>query len=351
MKIYKPDPLLCAYEHYLPIHVENEKWEIVDSVQDSEIIVVSIKWKPEEITEQLNYIRPFYNNQLIVILSLWHVEEFQTNEIEQLVLNHWNALTDNVIIVNTNIVTKNVFYDFLWNRQKLYFIDLDNVSIELTNRVWTNHDDMKMLKGFFVLPQITKKSNTKKFLAPIRIFDESLLKFRVRVRLREFLKTYANDGYLSLRENMLRPEGKSQDDGGNTFVPVANEYYNNSYISIYTETLMEGSVRSITEKTWSPLIKGHFILPFGYCGLVQDIKSYGFVFPNWIDYSYDAIADDDLRFQNYLNVVKTIVEMPNQDLERLHNSDLDILIHNRNIFYTNPYDSLYQKIKNAKETK
>lgn len=351
MKVYKPDPLLCAYDHYLPIHMENEKWEIVDSVPDSEIIVVSLKWKQEEITDQLNYIRPFYNNQLVVVLSLWHVDAFQTNELEQLVLDKWGTLTDNVIIVNTNIVTKNVFYDFLWDRQKLYFIDLDNVSIELTDRVWTHWTDIKMLKGFFVLPPITKKSNTKKFLAPNRVFDDSQLRTRYRVRLREFLKTYANDGYLSLRENMLRPEGKSQDDGGNTFVPVANDYYNDSYISIYTETLMEGPVRSITEKTWSPLIKGHFILPFGYCGLVQDIKSYGFVFPNWIDYSYDAIADDDLRFQNYLNVVKTIVEMPNQDLERLHNSDLNILIHNRNIFYTNPYDSLYQKIKNAKETR
>ena len=47
-----------------------------------------------------------------------------------------------------------------------------------------------------------------------------------------------------------------------------------------------------TEKTFTPMCKGHFVLPFGTPGTIAHLKSeYGFEFPHWIDYGYDNLPD------------------------------------------------------------
>ena len=126
---------------------------------------------------------------------------------------------------------------------------------------------------------------------------------------------------------------------------MANHYYNSSYISIYIETITTGVyTKTITEKTWDPLIKGHFILPYGYSGLVKDIQSYGFIIPEWIDYSYDQELDDHRRWEKYEQSVKRILKkFP--EVDELYQKDKTILEHNRNLFFTRPYDTLYDKIK------
>jgi hypothetical protein len=136
-------------------------------------------------------------------------------------------------------------------------------------------------------------------------------------------------------------------DGG--WYPVANRYYQTTFYSIYCETIpgmAEHSYpyKSITEKTWDPLIKGHFILPFGYQGLVDHIRSYGFKLPDWIDYSYDYIENDDLRFEAFIKSAEKLLEYSIYDLQRFHEKDRDMLLHNRRLFWEKPYDSLYDKV-------
>ena len=127
---------------------------------------------------------------------------------------------------------------------------------------------------------------------------------------------------------------------------MANHYYNSSYISIYIETITTGVyTRTITEKTWDPLIKGHFILPYGYSGLVKDIQSYGFIMPKWIDYSYDQELDDRRRWEKYEQSVNLILKKSLEEIDELYQKDKTILEHNRNLFFTRPYDTLYDKIK------
>ena len=107
------------------------------------------------------------------------------------------------------------------------------------------------------------------------------------------------------------------------------------------------NVRSVTEKTFDPLIQGNFILPFGYPGLIKDILSYGFKLPNWIDYSYDSILDDDERFDAYMESLKKLNDYSLQQLFDMATADISILEYNRSIFYSRPYSYplLADKIK------
>ena len=118
--------------------------------------------------------------------------------------------------------------------------------------------------------------------------------------------------------------------------PIHNAYYDTSVLSIYVETLTHKSsstefVTSITEKTLEPLIKGHFILPFGYQGMIREIQEMGFQMPDWIDYSYDSIDNDLVRWHKYIDTVYSTLKMHPKRLFQKKIEDVGILKHNREL--------------------
>lgn len=141
--------------------------------------------------------------------------------------------------------------------------------------------------------------------------------------------------------------------------PINNTYYDTSVLSIYTETLVYNSpedsgygkhktngILYITEKTYQPLIKGHFILPFGYCGLIEELKDRGFRFPDWIDYSYSYERNDLIRWMQYCGVVKDLLSRDAAWLFNKKIEDRDILLHNRSVFFNNGYrNTVFDAIK------
>ena len=87
-------------------------------------------------------------------------------------------------------------------------------------------------------------------------------------------------------------------------------------------------------------------MPFSYPGIVNDLKNmYGFKFPDWINYSYDSIEDDAERFHEFMKSFARLRFLSLTDLENLCARDIDILIHNRQVFYDRPYDSLYDSLQ------
>ena len=122
--------------------------------------------------------------------------------------------------------------------------------------------------------------------------------------------------------------------------PVNNVYCRSTSVNIYVETLTynHNHIRQFTEKTWDPLIKGNFILPFGQYGLIKDLKEiYGFMFPSWIDYGYDGLENDMLRWFGYLDSVKELLSNSPNDLFLKKIADKEILKHNREIFFKQGY--------------
>lgn len=123
------------------------------------------------------------------------------------------------------------------------------------------------------------------------------------------------------------------------YSPVHNQYYQHSYISIYCETLEHGTTRLVTEKTFDPLIKGHFILPYGHRGLIQSIQNLGFELPDFVDYSYDLV-NDQYRLTLYLEELDRLLNMSQQSWHQHWLDNLDIIQHNRSVFESTGYQRI-----------
>jgi len=369
LKIYNPgrdivDDLFGSYQqNFLPFDIEKNEWQCVENIHDAEIIpfisdaFVSAPQNNINIIEDLIAKIKKLNlssNQKLLFLNIFHSDSKYS---EITIYNELRAylskrLHNDFAFVHTNkALNQEIYYDHMWNRQKIYFTNYNYINLK--GRCYTSGSDIKN----FELVEIEKKYNLnmKKMLSPTRVYSFSHPRLDYRKQLLDFIR--ANDDMFFYSDNqngkILGSEGQNLEsfirNGG--WYPVANEYYNNSFISMYVETITgihadDGTTYSlVTEKTFDPLIKGHFVLPFGYSGLINDIKLYGFKLPDWIDYSYDTFQDDQIRFNRFLEVGQELLNLSMGELLQLFKKDMDILLHNREVFWTKTYDPLSKKVK------
>lgn len=351
IKVYvsENDILLMNKWHSTPFLMEPESFQFTDDIDEADMF--ALLPDADLCYAQYNTLKDKCQGKLILVLFIYHITEGHTiNDVKNVYEKVFHNYRDNLIYVHTDRDNPTgVYYDFLWNRQKACFQDFD--TFNLNNTVYLGDVDSSM----FELPEFKKTKNPKIFLAPNRIHgDPSNLSDRQfrRIVLKHYLQ--GKNGYLSDPENgvIFKPNGLIRTDGigFEGFNPVHNKYYTDSFISIYVETLTHFNnhhhkvLHSITEKTWNPLIKGHYILPYGYCGMVKHIREYGFVFPDWINYHYDGIEDDNDRFLAYIIEVNRLTSLPIEFYQEQFERDKSLLEYNRNLFFDNGYDKLYQKI-------
>jgi hypothetical protein len=264
-------------------------------------------------------------------------------------------------------------YDFLFNRTKAYYS-----GFPFMNAPWyyAGHENYRA-------PSVRDNADQKSkiFLAPCRLYlDQDRTLFRKR--LFDLMSHYPDDGHRSgpgrvrngawdksptglylasttddplinykklgwrfdpimnkatIKKRSLAKWKGSRWGGYN---PIHNDYYDDTFISIYGETIEHGDVVVITEKTYEPLIKGHFILPFGAKGLVAAVTALGFEQPRFIDYSYDLIDNDPDRFECYAEEVKRLLRIPMHRWRVLWREHLDLLRFNQRLFHMRDYDRL-----------
>lgn len=122
-------------------------------------------------------------------------------------------------------------------------------------------------------------------------------------------------------------------------------YYENTFCSVYVETT-ETHDALPSEKTWAPLCRGHFIVPFNGINFINLLKNLGFEFPNFIDYSYDKIENDNDRVTAWLSEVERLSNLSLVEWRKLTAKNLDIIEHNIKNFYfyprTDPYRQLFE---------
>lgn len=353
MRVYINNSSYCPLlyntrNHNLPFHLEKDKFTLVNEISEADVIpVMASDPQVHFIQEKINFIKDQYRGQLIIIMLHTHMSDGDGEEFHLTVKKDWFPFTKNVTVVHTNKKVKaNIFNDFYWNRQKAYFIDYDK--FDLVGRLWTTCTTKKA----FALDEIKLINPQKKFLVPNRI-HKGVAREIPRTRLLNFCQEddcyysdFDNDKYILPEEYNITLKEMYFDQGYCPWLPIANSYYQSSFVSAYTETItVDDLVDCITEKTYNPLLKGHFILPFGYHGMIETIKNYyGFKLPDWIDYSYDAIKDDQQRLESWVISLEKIRNMSIEQLTDLWHKDKHILEYNRSIFFTRPYDSLYEKI-------
>ena len=106
---------------------------------------------------------------------------------------------------------------------------------------------------------------------------------------------------------------------------IASKVYENSYITVVTETETGQNLNYLTEKTFKPLIgKRPFLL---HCnkGSLAHVKSLGFkTFSNWIDESYDNLSGH----QRIIAIIEELKKFNNLNKDRVLSEMKEVFAHN-----------------------
>ena len=94
-----------------------------------------------------------------------------------------------------------------------------------------------------------------------------------------------------------------------------------------------------TEKTWNAIISKKPFIILGNLGIHRHLETLGFKLPTQISYSFDSVADKDLRIQM---IVDELYRLSKIDLQELHESMQDVVEHN--------YQNALNIVKNENHT-
>lgn len=364
MKIYyKKSPT-----NNLLLDLELSDYQYCDSTAQADAIILDVV--------DNNFKTKYPDGCLIIFPNLWHgVEDGHTvyNDIankilsvnkncQLLILSQYQSFPDIKFDNNRVHLLK---YDIMLNRQKAYY---DQTPMEAhffrnySNWYWAgnksyeiNHWPRESCHRSKIFLSIGRISKGREMLA--------------RKKIIETLQDHANSGYVprdiqivnnnhnyifySHREDPIS-NGNLYFDietmqvnkldlfttvgcQSHGFAPAHVNYYENSFISIYGETIEYGNTIFVTEKTLTPLIQGHFILPFSSSGFVKHLQNSGFKLPDFIDYSYDNITDYCSRLDAYIIEVNRLVSKPLNWWVEQRDKNLEILFFNRKLFWKKPY--------------
>lgn len=282
-------------------------------------------------------------------LDIWHNHENQIDRIKTL-------LEDPKIWVVSNAFgdkfehPRYCYVDFLFNRTKAYYTQFP---FDVDVQRWYHQGSF----SFVSMPLERSTNKQRIFVAPNKTYPNTVDNRKYRSRLVDCLTKYDQLGYIGNADERSQyylcchsefpwarsvQELEKHSNVARTplfrYSPPHNEYYRDTFISIYGETIEHGNTIAVTEKTYDPLIKGHFILPFSTAGFIRHLKSLGFQFPDFVDYSYDTIVNDDQRYQKYQGEVERLLSMPLISWKLLWDQHLDIIYHNKRLMHERAYD-------------
>ena len=107
--------------------------------------------------------------------------------------------------------------------------------------------------------------------------------------------------------------------------------YNETGLSIVSETNDNCYDVFMTEKIWKPIIAGHIFIVHGNFEYLKKLKELGFrTFETVFDESYDKMYDSEKRVDE---IVKLIKKLKNSDWQKLYEQTMEIREHNKKTFY------------------
>jgi hypothetical protein len=106
-----------------------------------------------------------------------------------------------------------------------------------------------------------------------------------------------------------------------------------SYFDITTETYMEGSYKSFTEKVCKPLMNFQPFVLISFCGALKLLKELGFkTFNGFIDESYDLEPDPVRRLSMAYKEIEKLAKMSKDQIHDWYWQQQDTLVHNHKTF-------------------
>lgn len=122
----------------------------------------------------------------------------------------------------------------------------------------------------------------------------------------------------------------------NTYSVNMTDLYADSYVNIVLETMIDiddsGGV-FVTEKTFKPIFNNQMFVIVSAANTLQHLKDLGYqTFGSLIDESYDAIENNQQRFEAVLELTCKLAKMPAAELHSIYVSARPILEHNHQTF-------------------
>jgi hypothetical protein len=324
------------------------------------------------LSRQLNDLK---NQKKIIFHSLTHYNEHLNRLVSE--INRHNLINHNghCVLISNDFFYKNhfqhtdnvVYFDPIRFYYSHFFQGRRPLSL-----CWMQHNaDHAVYWPKITESELVQCYKTKIFLSPCRLYlDQN----RTHYRHRLFLKLYQfkDLGFMSgpgrienpgVIENLINWNGTSDILVPETYdlnehkkipnfggIPPNRQYYLQSFISIYGETLETGYYTAPTEKSYIPLWRGHLIFPFSCVSTIQALRLSGFQFPDkYIDYSYDQIENDEERWHCYENELERLLNLSMDQWGEIWSNTIDIRLANQ-ILLMQPQEYLnVQKLVNILE--
>jgi len=205
---------------------------------------------------------------------------------------------------------------------------------------WLNYIDVKYYNTIEFKPKkdkfhfLTYNRNPRRHrvLLLSRLCQNNLLEYG-KVSCQKFdEKRFINETWYDLASNL------------NNFTPIiidksleinwANDLtlndYEETFVSIVTETLVDKNTLFISEKTWKPIALGHPFIILGNTGTLKFLKENGFkTFDNWFDESYDVSESLEEKVEIIVNIIESIKNKTVEELIQIREEMKKICEHNR----------------------
>lgn len=111
---------------------------------------------------------------------------------------------------------------------------------------------------------------------------------------------------------------------------IALQDYEDTFISIVTESLTDKYTLFLSEKIWKPISCGHPFMVLGNKGTLKKLKEFGFkTFDRWFDESYDNEEEMGVRSDMIVNEIEKFKDKTIDELRQIRNEMSEICEHNR----------------------
>jgi len=139
-------------------------------------------------------------------------------------------------------------------------------------------------------------------------------------------------------------------DDSNFSGKLPRNLYLDSYINIVSETnfinMQNGyDISFVTEKTFNAIANNQMFIIVGHAGSLDLLKSLGYkTFDSVIDESYDTIVNNGDRLEAVTCEIVRFLSRPHKDIQDDYAKVQDIVMHNRNLLYSQKLETRLQSI-------
>lgn len=217
-------------------------------------------------------------------------------------------------------------------------------------RFLAHTDNVDFTKVFISLNRLISSNRAHRLHFVANVLEHSILdKGVVSLQLQDDLGTWEQE--LFRRDSLLTPDAKKTvyrnlkilsepltiDTGvqGDSSAKMDFELSHSALWHMVTETVYFQDKRHLTEKIFKPIISHRPFMLIGAVGNLAYLRNYGFkTFGDYVDESYDNIADNTDRINKITQELIKLCNMSETQLKEMHQDMLPILRHNFNHFYT-----------------